>query len=270
MYTVFFDSGLGGLNPLKEAIRLLPGENFIYYGDTANVPYGLKSEEQIKSLLAEIVESLSPLGLKAFVLACNTATCAAAAFLRAGCQIPIIGMEPAIKPAVESAAPRGKRVFLLATNRTLKTEKFRKLKERVDPDNLVDCLPGPELVERVEALNFDQAGAADLLRQKLAGFNLNDYGCVVLGSTHFGYFKKALQNVFPAGVEIIDGDAGTVRHLAELLGLEPGRAEEGAGEILLHLSDQKDAAKIKAVTEMLEQAAPGRVKLFTPARPLKK
>lgn len=263
MYIAFFDSGLGGLNTLKRAVVDLPNEKYIYFGDTANVPYGIKSPDEVRTLMDRVLDYLSVYDLKAFVIACNTATSAAAPVLRARHRFPIIGMEPAIKPAVEECAANGQRVMLMATLLTLQGEKIAGLKAKVDPDNLVDGLPCSELVEFAERLEFDQKMVEAFLREKLADCDLTRYGCVVLGSTHLNYFREAIANVFPTGTKIMDGNEGTVRHLAEVIHYDP-RAEKPKDdrEILLHLSDSTDQAKLELAANLIREVTDAPVKLI--------
>ena len=154
MYIGFFDSGIGGLSVLKEALKILPNENYIYYGDTENAPYGTKTKEEVKDLTFRAVEFLDKHKIKALVVACNTATSAAVRELREKYSFPIIGMEPAIKPAVENNQKKGKRVLTLATPLTLKEEKFQSLISKFDVEHIVDMLPAPKLVEFAEKFIF--------------------------------------------------------------------------------------------------------------------
>lgn len=253
-FIAFFDSGLGGLNTLREAIVRMPGANFIYYGDTANAPYGPKSYQDVQGYMVEVLNFLRPFDLNALVIACNTATCAAADLLRAEHKLPIIGMEPAVKPAMEMIGPSGRRVLLLATALTISSAKLTALRAKVDPDGLIDALPCPEWVEQAEQLNFDQETAAEMLKKKLAAYDLEQYDAVVLGSTHFCYFKKAVEMIFPDGIQIVDGNYGTVRHLMEVLSYERPVDRENR-EILLHLSNSREHEKIKMAKAMLEEAS---------------
>ncbi len=255
MYTVFFDSGLGGLNTLKAAVAQMPSENFIYYGDTAHVPYGDKEPRELQALVLQALDYLSRYEIKTLVLACNTATSAAADFLRARCAFPIIGMEPAIKPALARCGASGQRVLLLATAHTLKSERMARLLRRLDSQGLVDALACPELVSLAEALRFSQDEAAAILARKMAALDLSLYGSVVLGCTHFNYFSQAIKNLLPQA-ELMDGNAGTVRQLARIIGYEPElRAAKGCGEILLRLSDPSDHRKIEAASRLIEEFA---------------
>ena len=126
-YIAFFDSGIGGLTLLKECAQQLAGESFLYFGDNANAPYGNKSPEEIERLALTAFGYLSRFPLKAAVLACNTVTAECAAALRARCPFPVLGVEPALKPAAKAC----KNVLVLATRATLSSKKFRALAESV-------------------------------------------------------------------------------------------------------------------------------------------
>ena len=132
----FFDSGLGGISVLRETVRLLPQENYLYYGDSLHAPYGVRPEAEIRALAGAAAEQLVQAGAKALVVACNTATSAAIVQLReAYPDIPVIGTEPALKPAVEKYP--GGRILVMATPMTIRQEKFQALKAQYDgaPDD---------------------------------------------------------------------------------------------------------------------------------------
>lgn len=248
-----FDSGIGGLTVLKEAQRVLPGESYLYYADSANVPYGTKEKETVRQYIFDGVAFLASQGVKALVIACNTATSIAAADLRSEYSFPILGMEPAVKPAIGKCA--GKRVLVLATPLTLKEEKFINLVGRLDSDNLVDSLPLPGLVDFAEALVFDKKTVLAYLKKELAGFDTGQYGTIVLGCTHFPYYRDVIRELFPIGTEIIDGNAGTVRYLARILeekNLLTG--EEGKGTTYFYTSGGKpaDRARFESCLRILD------------------
>jgi glutamate racemase len=211
----FFDSGIGGLSVLKEALKLMPDENYIYYGDTDNAPYGIKTKEEVKKLTFSAVEFLAKHNIKALVVACNTATSVAVRDLRQEYDFPVIGMEPAIKPAVEKNNGGHKRVLTLATQLTLKEEKFQGLISRFDPGHIVDMLPAPKLVEFAEKFVFSGSEVEAYLKEILPA-DTDKYGTLVLGCTHFPLFRDVLAKIVP-GLDIIDGNEGTVRHLYEVL-----------------------------------------------------
>ncbi|WP_080833052.1 glutamate racemase [Cohnella massiliensis] len=213
----FLDSGLGGLSVLAEALKRLPDQDFLYMADTLHVPYGTKTKEEVRSYILEVVETMMAEGLDALVVACNTATSIAIAELRELYSIPIVGMEPAVKPAVEMNRATGKRVLVFATPLTLQMPKYYALVSRVDEGGIVDSLPLPELVRYCEALQFDKRVLGDYFREKLAPYGLDRYGIVVLGCTHYPFYKGILRDILPPHIRIVDGNAGTVRRLVALL-----------------------------------------------------
>ena len=247
-----FDSGIGGLSVLKEALRVLPGESYLYYADSANVPYGTKEKETVRQYIFDGVAFMASQGMKALVIACNTATSIAAADLRKEYSFPILGMEPAVKPAISKCA--GKRVLVMATSLTLKEEKFINLVSRLDSDNLVDSLPLPGLVDFAEALIFDRKSVSAYLEKELEVFDTRQYGTVVLGCTHFPYYRNLIRESFPKDTEIIDGNAGTVRYLARVLKERDLLAGEGKGttDFLTSGGKPADKARFENCLKMLE------------------
>lgn len=231
----FFDSGIGGLSVLREALKLMPNENYIYYGDTDNSPYGIKTKEEVKELTFSAVEFLVKHDIKALVVACNTATSAAVRDLRQKYDFPVIGMEPAIKPAVEKNNGAQKRVLTLATPLTLKEEKFQSLVSRFDTGHIVDMLPAPKLVEFAERFIFSGSDVEAYLREILPA-DIDKYGTLVLGCTHFPLFKEVLTKIVP-GMDIIDGNEGTVKYLYKVLkaGNKTNTTEE-KGKIIFYKS----------------------------------
>ena len=214
----FFDSGIGGLSVLHEACHRLPGEEYIFYADTDHVPYGKKTPEEIRTYARESTMFLVDQGVDAIVIACNTATSVAVEGLRQEISLPVISMEPAVKPAVKCSAD--KRVLVMATPVTLREERFRGLMERVDPDHRVDLLPMPELVRFAEAEQFSGEEIMAYLRERFSEVKTEEYGALVLGCTHFNYFTDLYRGFFPEDLKIVDGNEGTVRQLAKRLELE--------------------------------------------------
>ena len=211
----FLDSGFGGITVLSEALRQLPNENYIYYADIEHVPYGTKTKEEVREYVFQAVEFLVKQGIKALVVACNTATSIAVRELRGIYDFPILGMEPAVKPAVQNG--NGKRVLVLATELTLREEKFHNLVQRVDQEHVVDYLPFPELVDLAENTIFDYQRVIPVIQNKLEGYNLENYKTFVLGCTHFPIYRDAFKQVLPPFIDIIDGSEGTIRYLKRLL-----------------------------------------------------
>ncbi|RPI77089.1 MAG: glutamate racemase [Desulfobacteraceae bacterium] len=222
----FFDSGVGGLTVLYEALKVLPHEDYLYYGDTAHVPYGNKPKEIVRNYVMEAVDFMVGKGIQALVVSCNAATSAAIDALRAKYSFPIIGMEPAVKPAVSDSA--GKRVLVFATEMTLREEKFQRLVANVDNSGIVDYVPLQELVMHAERFEFEPEIILPYLKKKLSPFDLNQYGTIVLGCTHFPYFKDFIRKIVPPSIAIIDGNKGTVQNLKRKLEA-PGTKSKGTG-----------------------------------------
>jgi glutamate racemase len=228
-----FDSGVGGLTVLAAAVQLLPAEDFVYYGDTANAPYGEKTKEEVRTLSVRIADMLLNRGCKAIVVACNTATSAAVDLLREVLPVPVIGMEPAIKPALAG----GGRVLVMATPLTLQEEKFRDLCRRYCPDgDKIAILPCPGLVELIERGETSGPEVDATLRKLFSAVDLTGVSSVVLGCTHYLFVRDALRRLLPPGTKIYDGNYGTVRQLQRVLEhnnlLRPERERSGNVEFL--------------------------------------
>ena len=211
-----FDSGVGGLSVLSEIHQLLPRESLLYVADCGHIPYGEKTPEFIRERCVIVAEFFRARGAKALVLACNTATVAAAADLRERYpDWPIVGMEPAVKPA--AAATRSGVVGVLATTGTLQSAKFAALLDRFAADVQVVTQPCPGLVELIETGDL----ASPSLRQLLKGYvdPLLEAGCdtIVLGCTHYPFLKPLLREMIPASISLIDTGAAVARQLQRLL-----------------------------------------------------
>jgi glutamate racemase len=204
-----FDSGFGGITVLAEAARLLPEERFLFLGDNQNAPYGDRSAEEVLAFTRLGVGQLTSLGCKAVVIACNTATSAAAEALRQELALPVIGMEPALKPA--ALLPRQGTVLVMATAMTLRLEKFHQLMARYGHDAVP--VPCPGLVELIEAGDTDGPRVEALLRALLGPHLDAPVKAVVLGCTHYVFLRRALARLLPQGVALVDGNLGTARQL---------------------------------------------------------
>ena len=225
-----FDSGAGGISVLREIRRQMPHENLVFFGDDANAPYGTRPQEQIRTLSDNAVRVLLSHRCKAVVIACNTATAAAAEKLRGQYAFPIIGMEPAIKPA--SAMRKDGIVLSMATPGTLSSDKYRKLYERYGEG--VISLPCPGLVEFVEREDLDSPALHACLKGLFRPFEGRKVDVVVLGCTHYVFLRKAVRACFDSGTALIDGNAGTVRQLKRRLTEEGLCApEDRKGETLI-------------------------------------
>lgn len=230
----FFDSGVGGLTTLHLAMQQMPKDDFIYFGDCLNAPYGVKTTDEIRNLVFDAVEFLQEQNCKAIVLACNTATSAAVNQLRENYpNLPIVGMEPAVKLAGK-IHDRG-RILITATDSTLRGHKLNELIHDLNMDDLVDVLSLQDLVLFAERFEFDSPELFNYLQSKLESFNWNEYNSIVLGCTHFNYFKNQLRKFIPETVHILDGNQGTVNRLKSLI-----VEGEGSGKIDFYVSKKPD------------------------------
>ena len=210
-----FDSGIGGITLLHQAMISLPDEKYIFYADTDHVPYGIRSKAEVISFVDDVMQFMMKNDCKAVVIACNTATSVAIEEMRRKYNIPIIGIEPAVKPAVENSD--GKRVMVIATPMTVREKRLKSLVDRVDDGHLVDLVALPKLVEFAERGEFDSQEVVDYITGEFFGYDLNQYGELVLGCTHFNYFKETFLKLWPSKLCMIDGSEGTIRQLARVL-----------------------------------------------------
>lgn len=237
MSIAFFDSGIGGITVLHQAMKMLPDEEYIYFADTLNAPYGTKTRDEVRKLVFDAVDFIVSLGVDAVVIACNTATSVAVEDLRKRYNIPIIGMEPAVKPAVEKTGGTQKRVLVTATPLTLKEEKLKNLIDRIDNEHIVDLLPLPGLVGFAEKFEFNEKVVSQYLTAVFKPIDLNRYGTIVLGCTHFLFYRSVLKKNIPADIDIIDGNTGTINHLKEVL-LRQGNMNSGTGTVKWYCSGE--------------------------------
>lgn len=232
-----FDSGLGGLSVLYEARMQLPGHSFLYYADEEHVPYGEKTRAEILRYTMESVACMVEHGCEAIVIACNTATSAAVQELRASYTSPIISMEPAVKLAFDRFGNR--KVLVCATPLTLQGEKLRLLLDRVDTEHLATCLPLPELVRFAEREEFTSKRVTAYLQEQFGKYDLADYSSLVLGCTHFNYFKDTMRSLLPKHIQFVDGNAGTVRQLIHRMHEVPDCGEETSPTLEFFISGKR-------------------------------
>ena len=214
-----FDSGMGGISLLRDAVRILPNENFIFYGDDRNAPYGDKTEEEILTLAGNAADFLISCGVKALVLACNTATSASINVLREKLDVPVVSIEPAIKPACEH--PGDGKVFMLATVATTHLSRYRALCSRMpDPTRIVN-VGCSGLVDRIEKGITDLDAFDDILDKCLKEYHGMKADGIVLGCTHFVFIAEAIERYFKkhftGECRLYDGNAPTVRQLGRVL-----------------------------------------------------
>ncbi len=239
-----FDSGVGGISVLRHLRRLMPGERYLYYGDSANAPYGSRPTREVRDLTFAAVEKLyREYPVKALVLACNTATAAAVKELRqAYPERIIIGIEPALKLAADHFP--GGRVGVMATQVTLREEKFDLLLHRFEESCTVARIPAPGLVELVESGRADSPETEALLRPILTPY-IGALDALVLGCTHYPFAAGAISRILGPDTVLLDGGEGTARETrrrleaADLLEEGPGRVvitNSAAGTQMLRLS----------------------------------
>ena len=227
-----FDSGAGGIPVLARAAKALPHENFIYYADTAHFPYGDKDPEIVRDGVFKAMEIMVKEGVKAAIIACNTATSVAIKELRAIYDFPILGMEPAIKPAAEQA--KGKRVAVVATVLTLREKKFQELLKRCEDKENIVLLPASGLADLVEKGEYNSDKGRRFLEELFLKAGTID--SIVLGCTHYLFLLPLLKELYPAA-KIIDGGEGTVRTLCHILEEKNLAAQDNGGEIHVLSSD---------------------------------
>ena len=233
-YIAVFDSGVGGISVLRHLLRLMPGERYLYFGDSANAPYGSRPTSEVRDLTLAAAEKLmQEKPLKALVLACNTATAAAVKDLRRNYpDLIVIGIEPALKVAADHFP--GGRIGVMATEVTLREEKFDTLLGRFRENCSITKIPMPGLVQLVEAGKTESAEMDDLLQSLLAP-HVGKLDAVVLGCTHYPLAAKAISRVLGENVVLLDGGEGTARETRRRL-LKEDLLEEGAGELLMENS----------------------------------
>jgi len=213
------DSGVGGLSTLAMLKKILPNENFIFYADHKNAPYGDKAIEDVEEFVYDIVKYFASQNVKAIVIACNTAVSATIEKLRQEFCIPILGLEPAIKLAYdennkESDLVKEKNLVIMATKLTINGEKLKKLLKRLNIENKVKKISASGLVELIETQSLKITEYLDVL---LKDINENDYSSIVLGCTHYIFVKNEIRKVIGNNIKLIDGNLGVSLHLKNIL-----------------------------------------------------
>ncbi|WP_029147136.1 glutamate racemase [Methylophilus sp. 5] len=209
------DSGVGGLSVLKHLTRQLPHEHFVYFADSAHAPYGNKSASQIQQRCVTIADTLIDQGAKALVVACNTATAAAIGSLRQRYTLPIIGMEPAVKPA--AAASNNGIIGVLATTGTLQSAQFAALLEHYGQSVQVVTQACVGLVECIEQGQLNTPHTLALLQQYCQPLIAAGADTIVLGCTHYPFVRKHIQQIVGPNVTLIDTGAAVAKRLQQVL-----------------------------------------------------
>ena len=254
MKIAFFDSGIGGLSVLHHAGKILPQEEFIFYADEDNVPYGTKSPEEVLNFVDEAFKFLVSKEVGAIVVACNTATSVAVKIMREKYSLPIIGMEPALKVALDTFPNR--KVLVAATAITITGKKIFKLIKKLHAENLAELKALPRLVEFAERQEFDSAAVEEYLRGEL-NYDFEKFSSLVLGCTHFNYFKDTFRKILPPHVKILDGNAGTVNELIRRTKLKPARTEKNLSAEFFYsgrrVTDSTELARLEKFLRRLDK-----------------
>lgn len=237
-----FDSGVGGISVLKAMYKLMPNEDYLFFGDSQNAPYGEKTKDEVCRLTFHCTEYFLAKDAKAIVLACNTATSAAAKALREKYTgIPIIGLEPAVKPAVLYDYPSKNklhRILVMATPLTLREEKFLNLVRQYKDRAEILSLPAPNLVRYVENGMINSDEICEYLSSLLAPYKIHPVDSVVLGCTHFPFAKNDIKKVLGGSVLFFDGADGAARELKHQLETKGLLTDENKkGNIVFENSD---------------------------------
>ena len=233
-YIAVFDSGVGGISVLRHLLRYLPGERFLYFGDSANAPYGSRSTEEVRQLtLAAAKKLTSEYPVKALVIACNTATAAAVQQVRASYpDLIVIGIEPALKVAADHFP--GGHIGVMATEVTLREEKFDTLLHRFEKECTIAKIPAPGLVQKIEA-GLTDAPETEALLKTILDSHIGKLDALVLGCTHYPFAAEAISRILGDEVRLLDGGDGTARETKRRL-KDAGLLREGEGEIIIENS----------------------------------
>lgn len=249
-----FDSGVGGISVLHALLREMPNENYWYYGDSKNAPYGTKSLEEVRGLTIAHVDHFLAEGAKGIVVACNTATSAAVRILRQKYpNVPIIGIEPALKPAVYSKDHPN--VIVMATPMTIREEKFHNLMERyMDMANIIP-MPCPGLMEYIEHGDIKSRELEQFLEKLFEPFEKKKIDAVVLGCTHYPFISEEIQKILGENVMLFEGGPGTARETKrriEAAGLRS--TKKGLGEVRIEnsLQSEEQIALCRSLLYMLK------------------
>ena len=211
-----FDSGIGGISILEKLKQLLPNENFIYLADNQNCPYGSKSKKEIISLSKKNCEKLIELNCKIIIIACNTSTTNSIKKLREIIAIPIIGIEPGLKPAIHYT--KTKNIGILATEKTLGSKLFFETlnQNRIDDIHIHEQI-GYELVNLIEEGSHSKQNLYKILEKYLVPMINKKIDCLLLGCTHYNHIKDIIEEIIPVDIKIVDTIAPVNKHVLNIL-----------------------------------------------------
>ena len=250
-YIAVFDSGVGGISVLRHLRRVMPGERFLYFGDSANAPYGSRTTQEVRALTLAAAEKLvTEYPLKALVIACNTATAAAVQQVRGAYpDLVVIGIEPALKVAADNFP--GGRIGVMATEVTLREEKFDTLLHRFDENCTIAKIPAPGLVPLIEAGLTEDPRTDELLRSILGPY-VGQLDALVLGCTHYPFAAGAIRRILGDWVVLLDGGEGTARETQRRLG-QAGLLSEAETGTTTITSSAPGSQLIQLATQLLEK-----------------
>jgi glutamate racemase len=247
-----FDSGVGGLSILDEALRQLPEHDYIYLADSINAPYGEKSSDWITSRSIELCQYLAARGCDAIVVACNTATSQAIASIRTELNhIPLIGVEPGIKPAAMQSTNGV--VGVLATEATLQSDKFNALLATLPNEYQFIKQAGAGLVPLIEAGQASSGAALELLAEHLEPIQRAGADTLVLGCTHYPFLRKAIRQLLGDSINLIDTSDAVVRQLQRKLEAQ-GKLLDSSGHGSVSFVSSKDAETLLKMAQELIQS----------------
>ena len=196
-----FDSGIGGLTVLKELYRQLPSESILYFADSARLPYGTRSPEEILQFVREILVWMTKQEVKMIIMACNTSSALALDLVRTEFNLPILGL---ILPGARAAVKAGKRIGVLATPATVASNAYLSALQEIEPSIKVWQVPCPELVPLIEQNRLEDPYTLEIIRQYLKPLFANKIDTLIYGCTHYRYLSKILRKILPASIAIID------------------------------------------------------------------
>lgn len=248
-FIAVFDSGVGGISVLAELVSHMPEEDYVYFGDSKNAPYGERSVEEVRELTLKNIKMLVSAGAKAVVIACNTATSAAISILREEYDIPVIGIEPAVKPAI--MYKNNSVVLCMATAVTLHEEKFCELVSHFSGKARVIPLPCHDLAGLIEKGEIHSEKTVNYLKNILSPF-VGKVDSVVLGCTHYPFVKDEIAKIMGDGVRIFDGGLGTAKETKRRL-VEAGiKKEQGTCGNIEILNSLKTPDMVNLSKKLLE------------------